>query len=195
MDYGGRILLTGENLANRIGIPGYLEEVNFLLNYFGVDYISDSIYATDIEGRGVYGSFSSSYNAAKPDHLSGNDTCFIYRGGKAGEGAGFSNNFGKTKSLFMGFSYDEMTDIYMRQLLLSQTLNMWGIKKSKEGTTGILEDKRDKQREYLLITDKEYLKEFLPLYDLTGRKLSIIEKTGIYIHKDKNGIKKIIFIK
>ncbi len=192
--YGGRVILTGEDLASSIGFPGYMEEVKFLKDFFGVDYLYDSVYATGIQGRRLYSGYQTLYNGIKPDRITGVETCFVFTGTKANEGAGFMNTFGKTKTLFFGFSYDDMTDVSERISILSHTLNLFGINKSSTPPVGIKEEMEDK-RNYLLITDYRDLERYLPFFDVSGRKIMKPDKTGIYIYKGKIGVIKILFIK
>lgn len=192
--YGGRIILTGENLASSIGVGGYMEEVAFLINFFGVDYLYDSVFANGVTGVRDYNGFDALYDGIRPDRITGLDTCFLYRGSKANEGAGFGNIYGKTKTLFLGFSYDCLTEPDERQSILLHTFNLFGISNVSGPPVGINEEKNNKGK-YLLITDQRELEKYLPLYDLSGRKITKPEKTGVYIHKNEKGITKILFIK
>jgi len=191
INYGGRILLTGENIAENLGITGQ-GDVSFLTDYFGVDYIAPSVSTDSIEGAGTYTGFLSPYQGLNPDWLQGANICFIYTGTKAGECAGVSNNIGRSKTLFLGFSYDELKDNNQRRGILNETYEIWNV--SVDAPTGIKEREEGKKK-FLIITREDELRSFLPLFDLSGRKIENIERGGIYFYRKEGDLKIIIFIK
>ncbi len=189
MDYGGRIMMTGENIAENLFIPGY---TNILQNYFGIFAVQGTISCNIIKGLKIYSSVYAHYVPTDPDIIWGYDTSFIYLSAKSDECAGISHTKEKTKSLFLGYSYNHIQEEDERRKIMDITMKYWGIRK-ESFPSGFDEKNNDKNEKYIIIfkdTEIPY-----PLYDLTGRKINRLERKGIYIYKGKEGIRKVIYIR
>lgn len=206
LEWGGRFLLAGEGIGSDIGIPGALDEIQFLSHWFGTDYIIDSMYPDTVEGIGsFYGIISklSSNLADGLDTMDSGETILIYSGRQ--NSAGIKKQAANRKTEFLGFAYEGMWNRNARLGFLSRTLTEFNF---NYGTTGIEEDEITESSVIIPYPNPFTSWTIIPtrsgsfeVYSITGRLLKRVEgskwfgcdesgkklPSGIYFFKSKSG--------
>lgn len=135
MDYGGNVILSGENIAEAVGYPGE-GEYAFLQNYFGVDYLDpkgpgnehtadpSGIYAGYLDNIkvGIYNSPDVIAPMPTSDRTSAGIGAYYYTGTKSKasySGVTFSGNTHRSAFYSFPMGYMEQSDLDM---LMERTL-------------------------------------------------------------------------
>ncbi len=192
LDWGSRFMLAGEGIGSNIGIPGQREEIPFLSEGFGADYISDSIITDAVEGidefAGIVSSLAS-IGADNIDTIAGGRVIMEYI--PSYTPAGIKKEEANRKTQFLGFAYEGMTDRDSRMGSLERTLREFNFNIART-QTGV-EEKRENPPKTIPYPNPFTSYTVIPtrsnsfeVYSITGRFIKRVEGDRWY-GRDGNG--------